>query len=938
MAILIMVDDKQVPQWVKELSKDVIHIDPNAFDPHSNKYEVEKPESILNPDNPNNIFVKDELYYVCGGYELFSYMRHLGNSRWEYNLGNNDFYWNSAVNESRCVYCNKARFFFIASNCGEDYYIRRKAILDNEDLDSYPTIGESRYVDMSMVKPYFDYYRQLIKSGKIDALGFDFETNGFPEEDDFFITGFSLSCQQLSVWFDYRYPMDCSEEVKKAAYSEFKKFLDEFDVYLWTYNVSFETFVCARLFDKRYEFQDARALFVCDGLNWGSLKLNAMKLLNIKGWVENKDAFIGQSCALFNVYNTYEDFKNADPATYSDEVKFAVTKLNEYGADWKLFEKYWKYQWAVVPTKTLGFYCCLDSYYTLKSAEKLLPKYYHSYRTYLNNARLGAELKYTGVRINMDILEKTSRNMIHLMNMSTIFMDQVFLYHQLEKSSRKNKGFEFTSRFVRGIERHGMGVLDRNIGKWKFWDFNKDDKLTYMEEVADRWFDGNEEFMNRMKDCLGPFSGWLEIGKVSRRRRLIQDIGWIIREYHEVDKNIEMYNKQFNINDDFRKLTDYLNSYKDRTIDEVFGDKKTLINWDRYGEFYDYAVSLSQIGLSELEHCKQFVTCEGNYEIHEIIDLIRNHSEEVDFHHRQTINEDEWIHYDNFQDKLADAIKLDPKNRDQFNKLFGNFYDEAQSVIHRLEMDKYDSIEHLKITDRPEYITFGNEKVKLEGFGGRLANYNAPDMKNEMGNIIWEDYGPECTIYDMQGEQWHDLRYIETDPNDFYKDFPIQNKDEVKYDENGRLSKVKLTLDYDLHRKYWDEIPCYRDHVRRHMCWYKSVGDYLVTYGVNKVWDYGYEPNKLYINFHYYKRPLDRFFALMMFYFIWSGMFKEYRGYITGPRQGIYNRMRGISEYRSFYEIRTNDPKKVKYYSYFPDWKINEKDTKRWASGYRIAT
>ena len=103
------------------------------------------------------------------------------------------------------------------------------------------------------------------------------------------------------------------------------------------------------------------------------------------------------------------------------------------------------------------------------------------HRTYLNNARLGTELGYTGIRVNVDTLKTVESNMTHLINMGQIYMDQILLNHNLLESKKKSKGYEFTSRFIRGVEKHGTSILSGDIGKWIIQSFDVGGVIVYNE-------------------------------------------------------------------------------------------------------------------------------------------------------------------------------------------------------------------------------------------------------------------------------------------------------------------------------------------------------------------------------------------------------------------------------------------------------------------------
>lgn len=881
--------------------------------------------SLLNPDSPDCILNKEEVYIVWGLKELFDYIRRLGTANGKYYIGDTRFFYNSAY-EAKYVYCNKAKFYFI--NTGDNIHLdQRVDRIFTGELDDVPVMKNYRFIDLTMVDEYFKYYGSLIDSGYKARFGFDFETNKFPLFEDFFITGFAIACDELTTWFDFRYPLDASEELKAHAYESFKNFVEKYQRRLWAYNVSFEMTVLYQLFGKKYELQDSRAVLICEGWNWGSLKVNAMKFLGIRGWTEGEATFRAHAQVIFNSFTNFDEFevwmegKNPDkkvPKGVTDSYMWIL----EHDPDWGLFKKYWGYQWAVVPTRMLGYYCCLDSFYTVKLADKYYPKYLISYPTFINNARLGFELGLSGIRINEEVLKKTKKNMLALVNSSRIFIDQFMFQNLIWFYEKKNKPFDLNENFKLGVQRYGTNILSPQLNRLFLSNFIKDNLVTFDEDKAIEYFCGDLELVKKFKSLMDPIDASYTPTKCYRQINFMKDVTSLLEEFYHIKGEIYRYNKQWNLTSDFFQVRDYLNNYRESMSEAIFGDDRRFINWDKYDKLYELCIKAEIVDREFILKCRDLMLCDNNIDAKRVIDALRNNRNKVDFHLRVTIpDEHSWDYIPNFFDAVANALRTEREDRSELNKIFVNFADIVNMLHNKNELAKYDEMEEITVLDRPEMVTYNGMKVPLSSLGSKFA-YGSPTIKNLIAELMYSNYEDELRFVPMRNGKWCKSEGL-----------PKPEKEEWIRTNSEGVEEYFLKPTIDEHIELRKTCPAYKaitDEFKyggkiKGMC----TGYLTLLYSLG-----GYDQRRQFITLKSYPNKWQHLIILSHMYTYQGGVMKELSGYITGKQQGIENRIEGVSKMVGLAEMHALRKEDIKYWAYYPTWCINEKSTKRWSSGF----
>ena len=254
-----------------------------------------------------------------------------------------------------------------------------------------------------------------IKSLPADEdLGFDYEASGMPLDREFFLSGASICNIQYGGFISFT---DIRRTSSPEEYQNLLKVLGETLVermnHLWVYNMQYEFQVSHReLGVDLYNLCDASVINVLDGdhLKKYSLKWTAQKVLDgVRTWDVDFDKLSDLMDSMFyeTVGKLKKDKKKVFKVTLQDYqntpewTKICELYPDHIGEFERLIQEYWGFPFMCVPSDILGFYCNLDSFYTLMIYKEREHMYSPEvFQTFLDNARLGARLHASGLYIN----------------------------------------------------------------------------------------------------------------------------------------------------------------------------------------------------------------------------------------------------------------------------------------------------------------------------------------------------------------------------------------------------------------------------------------------------------------------------------------------------------------------------------------------------------
>lgn len=223
-------------------------------------------------------------------------------------------------------------------------------------------------------------------------FGYDFESNHFPEEPDFILTGLGIATLERRIWIDFR---DCmtEERPKLIDYADHpdeglvrlnnahRQFLEKHGHHCVVFNVRMELNSTKRYLGKFYEYRDLNVVNIMKQYGvWCNLKWTSRLICNINSWDDK--------------FEEFNEALNKEIGGYWDD---PVAEWNEDGT---IKEVYWsklkqRFNWIstsdllemkkrfdicnesfyFMPSRHLGYYCSLDAYNTLVSWLIELPKW-----------------------------------------------------------------------------------------------------------------------------------------------------------------------------------------------------------------------------------------------------------------------------------------------------------------------------------------------------------------------------------------------------------------------------------------------------------------------------------------------------------------------------------------------------------------------------------
>lgn len=297
-------------------------------------------------------------------------------------------------------------------------------------------------INILNIKDYKETDKDLLFQYLDDPkIGFDFETWNLTHQKDFFPLGVGISNNNKATYFAF--PDRYSLAQNLPFFSHFQSFIEQTKHKAWAYNCPFEMGVLNRMYHKMYEIQDAYILVLMDG-NRGSLKTNGQSYLGIRSWDDEIDRIQKYFRQVFARYGDGKAFlsrfidskfytgeyildpkiealtggsqskkiKKEDSALLGQSLPDLFSTFRNADQTYENWEdrivRYWGNEWAIIPDSIMGYYCCMDSFITLKLVEKIQPLYTERcYRVHMDNMYLKYCSDTAGqIRINWELKDE----------------------------------------------------------------------------------------------------------------------------------------------------------------------------------------------------------------------------------------------------------------------------------------------------------------------------------------------------------------------------------------------------------------------------------------------------------------------------------------------------------------------------------------------------
>lgn len=490
-------------------------------------------------------------------------------------------------------------------------------------------LGLLDFLDPSFTTPKdFSWYKQKVlhtfeeamrlldylDSLPIDTpLGFDYEASGMALDKWFELSGASLCTIKYGGFIsftDIRH--STTEDNYKLLLRRLGNFLERRQSYIWVYHMQYEFQVSHRMLNvDLYNLCDASSFNVLDGnhLKKYSLKYTANLILESTVWDTEFDRISDLiDSMLFDTVGklkrerhkvlkvTKDNFKN------TPEWKILCSRYPKYIDEFeRLILEYWGNPFMCIPSDILGYYCNLDSFYTLMIALKKKKEYTEeAIQVYLDNARLGARLHSSGLYIDEDYRLRYQKECHRMMawgitysatarcklkmNKHQAKMANINKYNPMCKILLNNKMF-----FNGDALSIAKNLLIQNVDLMDVSDIGLDEGgllIKFGEQFAEKFIDIVKESMKEIK-----FKGKID-QTVRNKRKLISTVAGKLSVLLDLDK-VKINNKLTEL----EKYIYYENAYKElnRIIQtqmpdvehipdsiKAFGQEFNLLDYSKY--------------------------------------------------------------------------------------------------------------------------------------------------------------------------------------------------------------------------------------------------------------------------------------------------------------------------------------------------------------------
>ena len=295
--------------------------------------------------------IKPNTNYLVLDYNPFKYISE------KYYLGFRNAKYNKIAEIPRVGIANNINFTFCYSN---SYSVKQKlSELSDETAWLTPKVPNPPKCiiinDQNEGANVLNYLKSLSED---QYYGFDYETNGFPSDTGFLVTGLSISIETKTWFFDYRRMgiSDIKTEKDSIFLTALVDFLSSKDDHCIVYNCNFEMMVTYRTCDhKWFRFYDLAAINVIKNRGiWNNLKWTARLVLNVNSWDDEFEKFTEyiDDCSKDNFKEDLLEYFTEEEA---DEIigYYGDGTAGNHNALYAL------------PQGPLAKYCGFDSYYTL---------------------------------------------------------------------------------------------------------------------------------------------------------------------------------------------------------------------------------------------------------------------------------------------------------------------------------------------------------------------------------------------------------------------------------------------------------------------------------------------------------------------------------------------------------------------------------------------
>ena len=384
-----------------------------------------------------------------------------------------------------------------------------------------------------------------------ERLGFDYETSGMALDPVFYVSGLSICSVRFGGFISFSdLRRTASDSEMTEIMTRLAKVLEARQSYLFVFNSLFEFQVSHRIFGvDLYNLCDAQVVNVLNGdhlMKKYSLKWTAQRVLSSKVYDTDFDYL---NKLLDEMYFTVivgkkksetKKVMKVTPGNYRLTPEWAAIcqRYPDYIQEFELLiSEYWGMPFMNIPSDILGYYCNLDSFYTLMIYETMKDTYSEdAWQTFFDNARLAVRLHASGLYIDEPFRLKYKKESIKMMAWGITYCSCVWTWIKQNSLEKSGKILKKLSPIVRKLIDSGkffggeLGnvakyILSSHIDDLDAYDLGINEGSLLMEYGPD--FAG--EFMEALRECMTE-AGMIKVMKKTGLEKITKLDAGVVRK------------------------------------------------------------------------------------------------------------------------------------------------------------------------------------------------------------------------------------------------------------------------------------------------------------------------------------------------------------------------------------------------------------------------
>ena len=403
---------------------------------------------------------------------------------------------------------------------------------------------------------FFDYMDSLQSDTN---YGFDYEASGMPLDIEFELSGFSIASLKYSGFVsltDLRH--NTTKENYQIVLDRLRDFLQRRQDHIWVYNMQYEFQVSHRMLNNvdLYNLCDASVFNILDGnhLKKFSLKWTGNMILQSTVWDTEFDRISDLiDSMLFEMVGklkrdkhkvlkvTKENFK--ETPEWKELCKRYPKYIDEFE---QLILEYWGNPFMCIPSDILGYYCNLDSFYTLMIYEERKNTYSkEAINAFLDNTRLGCRLHSSGLYIDEDYRLQYQQECHRMMAWGITYCAMARCWIKMDKHKKKmaninkysptcKKLLDFRMFYNGDANEISKNLLIKYVDLMEAYSDSGLNEGALLMDFGDQFA---EDFINMVQEAKTEIKFKAKMdANIGKKKKLISTVAGKLSTYLELDK------------------------------------------------------------------------------------------------------------------------------------------------------------------------------------------------------------------------------------------------------------------------------------------------------------------------------------------------------------------------------------------------------------------